>query len=455
MGRFRKVLKWGFMCGLVLLVLLAAAWAVSRAMYPTEGQREAVAEMLRQPEYAGENAFALLWTLDRDVPDEALEAVIAEDVGRFTAKPAMPEPGDAEAWQFESAAEDYPDLGPSDEDRDLFCASREKNCLERVREDLDAYTALVERNRKLLDRLEKLRDHDFVQFEFPYRLTTPMPSYQGASLLRTRHAVRFAQGNEQEAVAATCRDIATWRRLGAHSDNLITRLVGASYAANVFGHSLANMLSELPTDTPLPEPCEQALAPPTVEDVSLCDAMRGEFRMATAAMKELPGSMEQTGYLDRLAWAILFDAEATVGIDVEGARQFCSESERERLHADQREVPEPPQQDIWRFACIGNPIGCMLTSIARSSYAGYRHRLQDYGAKLRVLGTLAWMRRQADEGRSPSELLAARPDELRSPQRNIVFGPDGRTLRVLMYDTARSEYWSIPLPPALHSTRGD
>lgn len=453
MNGFRRPLKWGFFSTMVLLVALVAAWAVSRAVYPTGEQRNAMAEMERSPDHGGENAFALLWTLDRDVPHDELDAVMSEDARRYAEKPPLSDSGDGEIRTVESAAEGYADLSPTPEDRDLFCASRNENCLERVREDLDAFVELVERNRKLLDRVERLHEYDHVHTLLPYRMDTPLPTYQSASLLRTRHAVRFARGETQEAIADTCRTIATWRRLGAFSDTLITRLVGAAYATRLYGQTLANMLSERPVDEPLPEACDDALAPPTLEDLSICNAVRGEYGMMVNATREFPQSVGENAYMDRLAWALLFDEEATLGMSAQALRTVCDQSERERLRTDRHQVPEAAHQDIWRFACIGNFIGCSMNAMARPGYDDYRLRLQDYGMKLRVLASLAWMWRHIDEERSPAELLAARPDELKSPAREITLGPDGTTLRIPLYDTARGEHWSIPLPPALHAAQ--
>lgn len=450
MGRLRTTLKWGSLSIVILLLVLVAAWAVSRAMYPTEAQREAIAEMEQLPEYTGKNAFALLWTLDHDVPEDELEAVMAEDVQRFLEKPAIPNPDDDSPWGIESAAEEYPDLSPGAEDRNLFCNAREKDCLARVHAELDAYNALIDRNQALLNRVESLKDYEYVHSEFPYRIGTPLPAYQSASLLRTRHAVQFANGQEREAIAAICRDILTWRRLSAHSDTLITRLMGVATSSRDNGHMLANMLARLPVDMPLPEPCDEALAPPTLVDVSICNAMRGEFGLSAHAAREMQATSDEASFLGRFLSSLLFDVEATVGMSAEAFRSTCSEAEAEKLRTDQRITAESAHKGMWRFACVGNFAGCITNSLAWPAYIDYHHRLQDHGTRLRVLGTLAWMRRHAGDGRSPSELLAARPDAFKSPARDIEFGPEGRTLRVPLYATARNEYWSIPLPSALH-----
>lgn len=450
-----RILKWGFLSGLGLLLLLIAAWAVSRAIYPTDTQRDAMAQLEQRPDYPGENAFSLLWTIDRDVPDGELETVMTEDIRRYSEKPPATRSSDSAFQPIESAAAEYPDLGPTAEDMRLFCISRDEDCLARVRENPDAYDALLERNKQLLDRAGKLQDFGHIQYRFPYRADLPLPSFQSASLLRTKNVVHFVQGRRQEALAGTCRNIATWRRLGVNSDMLITRLIGAAFSVDQYGHTLANMLSELPANVSLPPACDAALAAPGVDDVSICRAMRSEYGMMRNATKELPDSVDESGLLDRLAWAMLFDGEATLGMSAEGINAVCHQAERKRLRTDRREMPKPEHRSMWRFECLGNFIGCTMNAMAWPGYQDYRLRLQDYGAKLQVLGTLAWMRRHASDAQSPSQLLAARPDNLESPAREISFGPDGRTLRVPLYDTVRGKYWSIPLPPELHSTAND
>ncbi|MEE4303640.1 MAG: hypothetical protein V2J19_05755 [Wenzhouxiangella sp.] len=455
MNRLKTVIKWGFLALLVLLVVLAIAWAISRSMYPTGEQREAIAAMEQQPDPEGENAFPLLWMIDRDVPFDEIDAVMAEDVERASAIPPVPGPDDDDLSTFVSAARDYPDLSPKGADREMFCRGRGETCLDRVRGDLDAYAALIDRHDELLERIGRLHEYNYVRSELPHKLGMLNPNYQSVFLPRTRHALRFAQGNTNQALAATCREIATWRRLGANADNLITRLIGAEAATDQYGHTLANMLSELPADTPLPESCEEALVAPGIDDLSLCRALRSDFGIMASVSRHLPETASEGGLFEKLAWSMFYDGEATLGATAESYHSMCGPAERERLLADRRDRPEPAPRDMWRFACVGNPIGCMVNGAAQNPvFTGYRHRLQDYGAKLRVLGTLAWIRRHADEGRSPEELLAARPDELKSPARDIDFGPEGQSLRVPLYDTTRGEHWSVPLPPELHRSTG-
>ena len=199
---------------------------------------------------------------------------------------------------------------------------------------------------------------------------------------------------------------------GKNSDSLLSRMIGVASVTDLNGNMLAHMLAELPIDTPLPGPCDQALAPPTVDDISICNAMRGEFGVVASTYRDLSASFDEADFFQRFTSAVIFDAETSLGMTVDNFRSLCSQSEREYLATDRRESLE--SSIGWSFACIGNPLGCNFFRIP-PNYSSYRHRLQDYGVKLRVLGTLAWMRSNATEETSPAELLAARPNEFKSP----------------------------------------
>ena len=183
--------KWTNRLGLAVLALLAimaVLWAVSRALYPTEAQRDALAVMQLPAPPEGENAFAALWTLDRAVPPKAMQQVIETDAARIAGLPQFPDRDNAGAFEFDSAAEQYPDLAPSPEDRDLFCNHERDDCLDKVAADIPTYRALVERNRELLDRIDALADYDYVRQQLPWNMSVSIlaPGRAGLSSTRTR-----------------------------------------------------------------------------------------------------------------------------------------------------------------------------------------------------------------------------------------------------------------------------
>jgi len=450
-------LKWTKRIGLVLLALIvisAILWTISRALYPTAEQRKAVAEMKLGEPPAGKNAFAALWTLDRAVPPEEMAQVIERDAGQIAELPQFPDPDDAEATEFVSAAKQYPDLSPSPEDQQLFCNHERGDCLEKIAADLPGYRALVKRNRELLDRIEALAGYDFVRQQLPWNMSFATLPLGHARLSSTRHALWFAEGRVENALAASCRAIDTWRRLGASGDTLILRLVANAFAARNHGKLLAEMLAEILVDHALPAECEQALVPPSAQELSLCTAMRGEFELMTETTGPMLEQVKDQSLWQTLNFSLLYDAEATEAAQAQNLAPICAERELERIAADRREVDRQKAPGVWRFACFGNLAGCLMSSTTAASYRRYRLRMQDFGARIELLATLAWVRENADRSDRLEALLGQRPDALKSPTRQVEIGEDGDSLQIRMFEDLDGETWSLPLPSALQEQPG-
>lgn len=444
--------KWAKRVGLAALAaiaLLAALWGISRALYPTDQQLEALAVMQLPEPPEGLNAFAALWTLDRGVPPNEMRQVIEQDAARIAELPQFPDPDDAEAAEFVSASEQYPDLAPSPDDRDLFCRPQRENCLEKVDRDPSTYRALVERNQELLDRIDALADYDFVRQQLPWNMNASLLAPDNAGLTTTRHALLFVEGRVDEALAESCRGISTWRKLGASGDTLILRLLSNLYAVHYHGALLGEMLSKITADHPLPPECEHALAPPPAQELSLCTAMRGEYELITETTGPMLEDLNGRSWWSSLMIFLLYDAEATAAARAQNLAPICGEREIERIATDKPEVEQSEAPGTRRFACLGNLSGCVMSLIPAPAYRSYRIRMQDFGARVKLLATLAWLRENANEFRQLEPLLARRPEALTSPTRDIVVGDDGASLQIGMFDDTRGSTWSVPLPATL------
>ena len=101
------------------------------------------------------------------------------------------------------------------------------------------------------------------------------------------------------------------------------------------------------------------------------------------------------------------------------------------------------------FRCADNAIGCILVRIAAPAYGDYAARLQDMGARGRLLATLLWLREHAGDRRPLAERLAARPPALKSPAREIRIVEGGKALAVRMYEQKREKEFVLPLPAYL------
>ena len=75
--------------------------------------------------------------------------------------------------------------------------------------------------------------------------------------------------------------------------------------------------------------------------------------------------------------------------------------------------------------------------------------MQDFGARIELLATLAWLRENADRSDRLEALLDQRPEALKSPTRQVETGEDGDSLRIRMFVDFAGDTWSVPLPAAL------
>lgn len=453
--------KWARRVAWLLLLIVCVAgsvWGLSRLTGPTDAQEAALAAM-HEPPMTGRNAFGALWLLPYEIPEAQREAVLAEDLRRFRAAGTpVPDPGMVAAPMAVSSAEGrFPQVGLSADEASLFCGGK-GGCLRKVAADRERYAALVARHAGLIDRAEALSAYDHIAHPASETLIDViLPPYQHGKLPATRHALLFVDGRRDEAFDGNCRAIATWRRLGARSDNLIARLIGAAYAVDVHGALFAEMLAEVPRDYPLPVSCREAFAPITDDELSMCRAMRGEFRFLQSALRdaERNGLDGDDGPLTRMFQGLYFDIETTEADRAEDLAWYCGDEARTGMRADLPVSTPVPEKDPFRFQCIANAAGCILAQIAAPTFDPYPRRIQDANAKLRLLALLVRLRADAADARPFAERLRAHAGEVGSAQRRPVVEAGGRSLQLRMFERQKGETWRIPLPPYFRAAAGN
>lgn len=439
----RSIFKRSAMVLIGVVLLAALLWTVARALPLTAEQRAAIALLEQAPEFPGRNAFGLLWTMGNAVPADRIEAVLAEDARRIAEFRSLPPNPSMPTAPVEWAREDDPAVEISKADRALFCGERDASCIERVTNDTEAYRALIERHGARLDRIESLADYGHIDLPWSYGFDfLDIPPLGGFGDTRTRHALRFVEGRIDQALALSCRAIDTWRRLGRNSDSLILRMTANAYAIRHHGAQVAEMLAAVPPGQPLPAACETALAPPEPAELSLCNAMRGEFEIVRDSERMVRAAAAQTwfGELGLLG----YDFEAMGGSIAENHARQCTDAALARIEQD---LPKalPPEASSWRFSCLGNLIGCRLEALTTPNYNDYHVRMLDFGFQLRALATLAWLHREHPGEPVTEALLQARPDALKSPARELIAIDDGAALEVPLYSEYPLSSWRLPL----------
>lgn len=427
----------------VLVGLLAALWGASYVRGPTAAQRAALASLQAPDGFQGRNAFDAIWLLAHDVPDAALASVADADIAAFAAVPTL------RLFDDDSSARHrYADLRPGRGTHVAPCTVAGPPCLEVVREDPLAYAALVDANHRLIRRVEALAQYGHIASRMPVRIDAPVPAYQHLVWPLTAHAVAFARGERSAALDATCRDMATMRRLGPRTDQLMSTMLISRLVTDGYGRLLADMLSELPSGTPLPDSCTAAVGAPSRLEASVCPALRGEFRLARSAVASMGGD----GPAEPWAW-LVFDAQGHAAMTAQRIGAGCSDAAADALREDRRFASDPARPLHRRFECVANSGGCLLADTSATLYDDHVRAGQDHHARLQVIGTLAWLHAQPAAG-TLAERLGRRPAGLRSPARDVTVSADGRALQIAQYADRHGDTWSLPLPPYLVASTG-
>ena len=444
----RRSLSWAVRTLLAFILLTVAAWSLSRWLGPTDAQEAALKTIRQVPSLEGKNAFGALWLLPYDIPQAEQERVLAEDLRRLAAvspgKAGTSNPSSA----FSSSAENrYPKQLLSPDDTALWCGG-DGGCLRKVRADRERYVALVERHAAVIDRAEGLSAYGGIRHpRVANVLDFVLPPYQYGKLPATRYAVDFVEGRRYEAFEGTCTAIATWRRLGANSDTLISRLIGVAYSADIHGRLFAEMLAEMPRDFELPPACSLAFAATTAEESSMCAAMQGEFYYLESATRQLEaGESKDMSKFEKAVMPLFFSAEVTEAQRAEYLAFYCREEMTQAMKTDRPPPPPPVDDRLLRFQCVGNPVGCMLSGIANPAFDPYSKRVQDANAKLRLIALLLRLRADGSDTRPIEARLRASAADVGAPERKLRIGPDGRTLRLEKYAKESGPHWEIPLP---------
>lgn len=435
--------KWAVILGggvVAVTCVAAALWTVSRIRGATPAQRAAVATLSALPPLDGSNAFQTLWQLPYAIPAAERDAVFVEDVPRWRAAvvdpAALPEPASVAVGRYP------PTLVEADRER--LCTSG-RTCLAQVQADPAAYADVVARHRDWFDRMESLSAHAGLRDPFGYPAEMPLPEHlQYGGQLRTRYALDFVQGRRDAAFDGTCRAIATWRRLGANSDTLIARLAAAAHVRASYADLFLSMLAQVPRDFVLPPSCDAAFAPTTVQEVSLCDAARGEFAHVRSGLSVTLRQRAASGVLSRLSDALTFDEDMAVAEQAMRLAPFCAPETTAKLRADVRfVVSEPPAMSLVRLECASDMAGCLLREIGKSADNDYAAQVEDTNARVRLVAEL--LRLRADTSETGPVLARLEARHAASRRLRVIDG--GRALCLDNFRTRPDACWRVPLPP--------
>ncbi|WEN15564.1 hypothetical protein PY254_02480 [Rhodanobacter sp. AS-Z3] len=442
--RIVKVLAWTL--GLLLLVLIASfAWG--RLRPPTSAQAQALSLLKpAAPPVAAFNAWATVWLLDYDIPADQIDAVYAQERQHALdwAQRLQNQPPTAN-YQKE-AAQHFPKRPEfTAADRQTLCRRQDRDCLSKVRANLQPLRELLARQSARLSRLRAIPTDAILWDETTSRPDIPFPDFGAYENLQlTAAALDFVDGQHTQALAQVCSNALTVRNLHAHTNSLVGAMVANSWMDSI-EPLLAGMLTELPADQPIPADCAAAFAPVTRADVSLCAPMQREYQLVQGGFAIIDPAQSR-GRL-RVLMHLLVDIDSTRRLIAPVYGWACQPAVIDSM-LDDRPLngAQRPQVRYDAFDEVSNRIGLSLARITQPDSANYMNRNEDYAAGLRAMG---WLLANRAAARTPvdwrQQFAQARADLQQGGSRDFQLDPAAARLIVPQLK-ARPDQPSLILP---------
>ena len=443
-----RVIKYLVLSIAALIVGYVLFVAGMRFRAPTESQRAAL-ETLRQPvpAVAGRDASDAIWLLGHEVPAEQQASVAGELRRYYDQRSALTSSGrDDEASTLVNPLSRFVERPSVDSNETGLCEDSAPGCLELVRAKPDAVKAALRKHDSGLKAALALSAFDGFRIGLTPNIDMEIPRFnRERRTVRTYFASEFVDGRKADALAGLCDDLAAWRRLGANTDSLIGNAVGAAYARNDL-LLLGEMLAELPVEEALPSTCAAALQPTQAAELSLCDAMRGEFRFMEATIPQ--GIKGNDGpWADRLMMRIAVDRDRIPFTIAPAYARHCDPSLSKLAIQDKSWSTAPaPAPACTKLSFAADPIACILSEMGIGGDSSvYVDRRTDLAAIMALTRTILWLRDQATAPKDWPAKMRERPESL-GLRREPVISDDGREISIPLLDQRRDKTFSIPLP---------
>lgn len=344
------------------------------------------------------NVFAALWLLNHDIPVAEQEALLRRYGAAMNHSPQM-----------------MTDLAPrrlhQTEMDSLACLEDSvAACIGQMRNDQDAVAGALAGRERLLANIDALADYEV--FHHPYwpdghsgMENLVMPNLRPLTQEGTLYPLLLWQ--QQGAAAGlrqACRQMKTGRLLLQSRPGLIYPMVGSAMLRRNIDVA-AHILAERPQLAgALPADCLAAFDPLPPAELSLCRAMRDEFRLYRQTVHHIAVSAAAERPLGWLAAWQIDEAHSAARMAPYYA-SACRGVAADTLRRDEVWRDSPPLHQNWAqsWACIGNTVGCGLTADEmRVDFAGYVHRMQDTQMRLNAMRALIALYRLPPDARRPA-----------------------------------------------------
>lgn len=425
MKKLQRILKWLLYLIASLAVVVIACWLLLPDEDLNPGAQKLIAVPPAPP--AAQNAYFMIWGLRASPEIDAHAAgqqIVAEhervladndNISDFKADKFL----GASPLSFDSSSKRYCDIEKQ------RCLTVYQAMQAQIEADSAKYARYVERYRALRGYAQ------FSETVMTMTLASPLPTYQDltrlSELVDATVALRVASPTTREAALDELgAEIASWRRILANSDALITQMVCVAILQRKYRLTSEIMSAYPEVVRQYPARIAQITAPLLVEETNLVRTLGGEFRFTAHLYRDLTRLTEQAAEADflgklygSLSLAGGYRPNATINraysIYQESA-QLYAKTPKEVLAGHAELSLNQNEFNLWAPSVIlYNPVGKILASIALPSYSGYAFRLYD----LVGLSRLIDIQRRIIEGNvdpeKRAEFLAATGPDLTDP----------------------------------------
>jgi len=280
-------------------------------------------------------------------------------------------------------------------------------CLERAVARPDVLTALIEANRWLLERYERLQPYRRLEYPLAAAFDAPLPAWQdfmtGKHLLLSQIALQVVHGQTDVATRRLRDEALFTRRLLAESDiTLIDKMV----LAVAFRQDLllaGEILRAEPRSRASAQAIAELAAPLTDAERSLAGPFGREFEIVVSVLKPMadPGRAKKFVSLDgdRDRWAGLagrathyfYQPNATLNLAWRQTLAMQAAAGRPcRQQVPRQSSADPVRSDTILEAY--NPVGRILLAQSTFAYEAYAHRLCELSKLQRLVALHAQIR---------------------------------------------------------------
>ncbi|EGY51585.1 hypothetical protein HMPREF9371_2192 [Neisseria shayeganii 871] len=348
------------------------------------------------PPAAGQrNVFAALWLFNHDIPPAEQEELVRRYGAAMNHSPQMMTdlaPRRLHEMEMESPA---------------CLEDTVAACISQMRSDPAAIPNALAGRERLLANIDALADYDVFHHSYwpdghsgveSLRMPNLRPLTQEGTLYPL---LLWQQQGAAAGLRQACRQMKTGRLLLQGRPGLIYPMVGSAVLRrniDVAAHILAEqpqLAGELPDD------CLEAFDPLPLAELSLCRAMRDEFRLYRQTVHDFAVSVAAERPWGWLTALQMDEAHSEARLAPHYA-PACRGSAADILGRDQAWPDMPPPRQGWaqRWACIGNAAGCGLTADdMRVDFAGYVRRMQDSQMRLNAMRALIALYRLPPDAR--------------------------------------------------------